>query len=359
MSISKITTHDAGKIAEFDAVRIDDERMVTASVTKTGTRMKLILWRVGQNGTIERLDESGEFSRGAFPALAFIGHMDFGVTGKATLPTLAFAYRDISDLPEIRVKMELFGIDSGGFGFLSGGSGTVDSASMLTWGTGLCLCARDDASERLHIYQMRVTGNEGQIAGPNLKGIGTKTVNKVGLLTTASNGSEFVTMTTDTTRTKLIRWKAGPSNTSVAERITPDSGEQMGQAKAVSAASRAGGGYITAVKTAAAAKDRLKVHAWTKDLVRQADSGDGGPFVSAVDVASANTDRAVTVAINPAGQLEMRNWKISGSAITQTGKVEDSMAVDQVKVLHLAKNRYVTVVRKPDAGMRLVSWTVD
>lgn len=372
MGIERRSTLVQGKILAFDAVAIDDERFVTAVVGATSMRVKLIVWRLHANGGLERLADSYQSEAGipvlGAPAVTFAGEHDFGVTGEGTRPTVALAYTVFAGLSDVHTEVSLVGVGSSGFHFLTEGPAHIDPATLLAWGTsgGLsvtdrpCLAAKNLPDNRLRIYQFRVAGHEGQFAGPDFKGITMTVAGQVKLLAAAGqdNGT-FVTMTTGSTRAKLIKWKPNPAELGGKPVRLQDSGEQMGNAHQVAVAAR-GTGYITAVKTVGPAendKDRLKVHSWNSDLVRLAASPIG-PLVDEVDVASRSGNHAVTAAINSSDKLDLRSWNVSENKISQLDElVADDDVINQVKILAV-KGRYVTVVRTGGTRLKLISWDI-
>jgi hypothetical protein len=175
-------------------------------------------------------------------------------------------------------------------------------------------------------------------------------------------------------RLRLIAWTEDSAGQFTR---TGDSGNKVGAVSRVSCA-HIGGKWATAVRDGSG---RLKVIFWEMEQgapKRLGDSGSNGPEIIDVDVAGLSFNdvdfggvepewRVVTAVRTKASKLRLQTWAWK-KATGQVTLVDDSTQKDQIsllRLLHLANDRFVTVVRDNATAkegspghLKLITWSI-
>lgn len=339
--------NQAGTASEIATAYDYGKRRIVTAVRTAENRLKLISWRVNNNGSVTRTGDSGNQA---------------GVTSRIDLaPGLVSASRTTDG----KLKLISWEINTDGDIVRRGDSGNqAGNASIIKVmqiHAGVYVTAVRTTSGNLKLITWRLNDN-GSLTRLQDSGNAAGAVSEIALSGLSYQGQRHVvTAVRDSGgNLKLIVWQVNPDG-SITRR--GDSGNQAGRALLIRAANSSG--YIvTSVHTT---DGNLKLITWEPklqggrlNLVRVADSGNQAGVIG--DNSLIQRPGGVTSAVQTqAGTLKLISWRISSSgAITRLGdsgnQAGTAASINLTSSPSTANAPVVTSVRTAENRLKLISW---
>ncbi|MEM9486128.1 MAG: hypothetical protein AAGA83_20825 [Cyanobacteria bacterium P01_F01_bin.116] len=339
--------NQAGTTSEIATAYDYGKRRIVTAVRTAENRLKLISWRVNNNGSVTRTGDSGNQA---------------GVTSRIDLaPGLVSASRTTDG----KLKLISWEINNDGDIVRRGDSGNqAGNASIIKIMqiySGVYVTAVRTTSGNLKLITWRLNGN-GFLTRLQDSGNAAGAVREIALSGLSYQGQRHVvTSVRDSSgNLKLIVWQVNPDG-SITRR--GDSGNQAGRALLIRAANSSG--YtVTSVRTT---DGSLKLITWEPklqggrlNLVRVADSGTQAGFIG--DNSLIQRPGGVTSAVQTQpGTLKLISWRISSSGtLTRLGdsgnQAGAAASINLTSSPSTANAPIVTSVRTSENRLKLISW---
>ncbi|NEQ49089.1 MAG: hypothetical protein F6K11_03005 [Leptolyngbya sp. SIO3F4] len=337
----------AGTVSEIATAYDYGKNRVVTAVRTAENRLKLISWRVNNNGSVTRTGDSGNQA---------------GVTSRIDLaPGLVSASRTTDG----KLKLISWEINNDGDIVRRGDSGNqAGNASIIKIMqiyAGVYVTAVRTTSGDLKLITWRLNDN-GSLTRLRDSGNAAGAVTEIAMSGLSYQGRRHVVTAVRASQgnLKLIVWRVDPNGTIIRRG---DSGNQAGSARMIRAAN-SNGHIVTSVRTA---EGNLKLITWEPklqggqlNLSRVADSGNQAGGIG--DNALIQRPGGVTSAVKTReGTLKLISWRVSPSgAITRLGDSSTQAGTASLINLNISPSTdnspVVTSVRTAENRLKLISW---
>lgn len=339
--------NQAGTVSEIATAYDYGESRIVTAVRTAEHRLKLISWRVNNDGSVTRTGDSGNQT---------------GATSNIDLaPGLVSASRTAQD----NLKLISWDFDNAGDIIRRGDSGdqagNASIVKVMQIYSGVYVTAVRTTSGDLKLITWRLNDN-GSLTRLQDSGNSAGAVTEIAMSGLSYQGQRHIVTSVRTGQgdLKLIVWAVDPDG-SITRR--GDSGNQAGNARMIRA-TNSGDYIVTSVRTA---QGDLKLITWEPtlqggqiNLSRVADSGDQAGGIG--DNALIRRSSGVTSAVKTeAGNLKLINWRISSSgAISRMGDSGNQAGTASLINLSTSSSPadapVVTSVRTAENRLKLITW---
>ena len=307
-SISRLqdSGNQAGKVSDLSLAQVFStfHRYVTAVMDGSGDE-KLISWNVNEDGSVVRMEDSGSDGRNDINGVSVVGR-----DGHHNVVTGVWDGQK-------RLKLETWRMNQNGqfTGFKDSGNqaGEVQTPPvLLSLGNGVLLSVVVTKPGSLKLISWRIH-DDGSIERLKDSGNQAGTVKSRPAVVEAANGVVVTALSDSDNRLKLISWQVSPNGT-ITRR--GDSGSQAGEIRSIGhSIARTGSMYVTAVPDGDA---NLKLISWSVSvdgqiIDRRGDSGDQAGKISAGGVvhSSPASPSGFVTSIGTAGSnLKLISWTV-------------------------------------------------
>jgi hypothetical protein len=328
------------------------------AVRDSGSTLKLISWGVLSNGTIDRKkDSGGQAGTAADVSLARVfSTFDFYVT----------AVQDSSGNEKL-ISWRLQDDGTVGRADDSGNAGLDGINDISVVGrddfnnviTGIW-----DANKKLKLESWRMNQN-GQFDKRGDSANQAGEVQSAPELLTLSNGMVVSAVVTEESTLKLISW--GVENDGEIKRLK-DSGGQAGEVHGGPAAVLSSNGLI--VTAVSDNNSKLKLIAWEVgndgSIQRRGDSGSqAGKALGPTLSIARTTSMYVTATMDNDSKLKLISWSVSANGMTidrKGGSGDQAGVITEGPAIHSSTHSntgFMTAVKAKNGDLKMISWTVE
>lgn len=319
--------------------------MVTAVRANNG-RIKLIVWRLSEDGnTLERLGDNGSS-----------GEPVNGIaTARLSIQRVVTAVRTNQG----RLKLIVWRISNNGQTVEVLGESTADDEfpiasselSVVTMNGGQAVTVARDANNRLLVTNWSIN-QEGIVNQEGDSGSAGDHVTEFAA-TRLAIGRLTVAVRTATGRLVLQNWATPPGgNVTLIDSSSPN---DAGDGRHISMT--LGSEIVTAVRTRQA---NLKLIRWDGGLQRLGDSAQQGGRASRTAITSMSSDLYMTAVRGNDGLLAVSSWRVRPEETTlqklSATNPSDQESIGEVAIALLFNGRAVTAVEDRDGRLKLIAW---
>jgi len=333
-----------GGVSAIAAVRHQTQQVITAVRTESNT-LKLISWRVNNDGSVSRTGDSGDAAGAA-------SHIDIARAQK---------YVTVCRTAGGNQKLISWDVTAAGAITRAGGSGdqageaTLNKIVALTDILLVTACRTAGGSLKLISWRLN---NNGSLTRLNDSGNQAGGVSEIAMVRITS-GRVATAVRANDGSLKVIVWDVA-ANGQVSRK--GDSGNQAGEARMIRLVRDSSGHLVTSVR---AANGNLKLVSWSVSgsgdtLTRLGDSGNQAGEIG--DNALMSRASGVISAVRTAdGHLKLIAWQVSAAgAITRAGD-SYNLAGEATLITFCPESlsgnaAIVTACRTASGSLRLVSW---
>ncbi|MEM6251834.1 MAG: hypothetical protein AAF821_02830 [Cyanobacteria bacterium P01_D01_bin.156] len=341
------SSNQAGNVSEIATAYDYGKRRVVTAVRTAEHRLKLISWRVNNDGSVTRTGDSGNQAGATSRIDLAAGLVSASRTAQGKLKLISWEINNSGDI-----------VRRGDSGDQAGNASII---KIMQIHRGVYVTAVRTTNGNLKLISWRLNNN-GSLTRLDDSGNSAGAVSEIDLSGLSHQGQRHVVTSVRTAqgKLKLIVWQVNPDGT-ITRR--GDSGNQAGNARMIRSANSSG--YIvTSVRTA---QGKLKLISWEPklqggqlNLARVADSGNQAGGIG--DNSLMQRPRGVLSAVKTeSGKLKLIRWHVSPSgAIERLG--DSGNQAGNASLINLdassssANAPVVTSLKTGGNRLKLISW---